>query len=85
MPRKEKLGNTRGVSEWRELETTGDARRFLAWLIHSVRDQNLDPKTAAVLANICNILIGAIRDDDLQARIEKVEAWINAIQSSQKN
>jgi hypothetical protein len=81
MASKQKLGNTRGVSQWRKLETIGDAKRLLAWLIHSVRDGTLDPKVAAIMGNLANILLGAIRDDDLQTRLEKLEALLANLQT----
>lgn len=73
MARKEKLGTLRGVSQWKKLESAGDVRRYLAWCIHSVRDQSLDPKTAAILGQLGSFLLRAVETADLEDRLAKIE------------
>lgn len=76
MPRtyKEKLGSPQGVGGWKALETSGDVKRLLGWIVHSVRNQTLDVKTAATLGQIGCYLIRAIEGSDLERRIEALEA-----------
>lgn len=73
MARKEKLGTLRGVGEWKKLESAGDVRRFLAWCIHSVRDQSLEPKTAAILGQLGSVLLKAAETSDVEVRLETLE------------
>lgn len=78
MPRKEKLGTLRGVGQWKRLESAGDVRRFLAWCIHSVRDQSLEPKTAAILGQLGSFLLKAVETADLEARMARLEHALDA-------
>ncbi len=60
----------------RRLKTIQDVRRYLGTLINRLEEKvgaDLDPVTAGRLAYISNILLGAIKDSDLEARIEKLE------------
>ncbi len=79
-----KLGNPTGVAAWRNLETAGDVKRLLAWLIHSIRSQNLDPKTAAIMAQIGAYLLKAVETGDLEARLDALERGL-ASATSPKN
>jgi hypothetical protein len=73
MPTLKKLGNPRGVGEWAALDTVGDAKRFLAWCIHSVRDQSMDTRTAATLGQLACYLMKAMETTELERRLEDVE------------
>lgn len=70
---KGKIGPLRGVGEWKQLETAGDVRRFLAWCIHGVREQSLDPKTAAIMGQLGSFLLKAVEVAELESRLEKIE------------
>ena len=77
MPRtyKKKLGTPQGVSQWKNLETAGDVRRFLAWCVHSVRGQSLDTRAAGVLGQLGVYLLKALtheREDALRTEIERL-------------
>jgi hypothetical protein len=80
MARKEKLGTLRGVGQWKKLETAGDVKRFLAWCIHSIRDQTLEPKTAAVLAQIGAFLLKTVETTDLENQLLLLQAQVEALQ-----
>jgi len=75
MPRnyKEKLGTPRGVSEWQALESVGDVKRFLRWVILSMRANHLDRQDAAVFTQVANTLLRAIEGSDLERRLETLE------------
>ncbi len=68
-----KLGTPQGVGKWKQLETVGDVKRFLAWCIHSVRNQSLDTKTAATLGQLACYLLNTIRDGDFERRLKDLE------------
>jgi hypothetical protein len=70
---KEKLGTLRGVRKWQKLDSAGDVKRFLAWCIHSVRDQTLNPKTAAIMGQLGAFLLKAVEVADFEHRLEHVE------------
>lgn len=75
MPRthKEKLGTLRGVNQWKQLESAGDIKRLMAWCIHSIRDQTLDPRTAAIMAQIGAFMLKAVEVADLEDRLAAIE------------
>lgn len=73
MPRKEKLGTPQGVSQWKQLETVGDVKRFLRWCILSVRDQSLGPRTAATLGQLGCYVLNAIEIADFEQRLAALE------------
>lgn len=68
-----KLGNPTGVGEWRNLDTAGDIKRFLAWCIHSIRNQTLEPKTAANMAQIGAFMLKAVETADLERPVTRLE------------
>ena len=76
MARKQKLGDRVGVSEWRDLANAGDARRFVKWCIHSVRNQTLDVKTAAVFSQLAAMLLKALETSDFEKKLEALERTV---------
>src|SRR5262245_25667238 len=82
MAHKQKLGTLRGVNQWKKLETAGDLKRFLAWCIHSIRDQTLDPKTAAIMAQIGSYLLKAVETADLETQMQMLQTRIEALQQN---
>jgi len=73
MARKAKVGTLRGVSEWKNLETAGDVKRFLRWCIHSLREQSLPPHTAAIMGQLGSYLLKAVEVSDLENRLTQLE------------
>jgi hypothetical protein len=58
----------------RRLKTIDDVRRYLADLIHRLDDgAELDAQLAGRLGYLSNILLGAIKDGDLEKRIAALE------------
>ena len=82
--RKEKLGDPRGIKAWQALETVGDTKRFLRWVILSMRAKRLDRQDAAVFTQVANTLLRAIEGADLERRLEALEKGLIAA-TSQKN
>lgn len=58
----------------RRLKTAGNVRQALAWVFRQVEAGALDPNTARVLIYCSATLAAIIRDSDLEARIEALEA-----------
>ena len=56
------------------LGSAGDVKRFLAWCIHSGREQSLDPKTAAIMGQLGSFLLKAVEMSDLEQRLADIEA-----------
>ena len=73
MARKAKLGTLRGVSEWQNLDTAGDVKRFLRWIILSMRDRTLESKDAAVMGQIGSYLLKALESSDIEDRMSRIE------------
>lgn len=64
----------------RRLKTIQDVRRYLASLITRLEDGaggEIDATLAGRLAYISNILLGAIKDGDLERRISALEERMN--------
>ena len=74
---KRKLGSLRDVASWEQLDSVGDIKRFLRWVILSVREQKLDLKTAAVFANISGYLLKA-GDGSYVERLLRLEKLLGA-------
>jgi hypothetical protein len=60
------------------LETIGDVSRFLGKLINKVERGQVDGGTAGRLAYIANILIGALKDSELEGRVKKLENLLDS-------
>jgi hypothetical protein len=73
MARKEKLGDVVGVADWRELATVGDVRRFLKWVIHSMKNQTLEPNQASIFAQIGGVLLKTVQASDFEDRLARIE------------
>lgn len=58
----------------RRLKSIDDVRRYLADLIHRLDSgEEIDAALAGRLAYISNILLGAIKDSDIERRIQALE------------
>ncbi len=60
----------------RRLRTIADVRRYLSTLINRLEENagdELDPAVAGRLAYISNILLGAIKDADIEQRVRVLE------------
>jgi len=56
------------------LKTADDLRRYVARLINEARRGEVDPMLAGRLGYLCNILLGIIRDSDLETRLAALES-----------
>jgi hypothetical protein len=72
MARKVKLGD-RGVSSWQQLDTPGDVKRFLRWVILSVRSQTLETKVAGVYSQLAMALLKAFETDDFARDVADIK------------
>ena len=57
----------------RRLNTIGDVRRYLAHLVYQVESGKMEPQTGAKLGYLVNILVGTIKDGDLEERVKNLE------------
>jgi hypothetical protein len=67
---------TGGYMAKRRLKSIDDVRKYLADLIHRLEEANegnMDAALAGRLAYISNILLGAIKDSDIERRIQALE------------
>jgi hypothetical protein len=58
----------------RRLKSAEDVRRALAWIFRQVESGRMDDKKARVLIYASSSLAILIRDTDLEARLEALEA-----------
>ena len=80
MARKEKLGDLRGVKAWQNLDSAGDVKRLLRWLILSIRNQTIDPKVAAVMGQLGAFLLKTVETTDLENQLLLLQARIEELQ-----
>lgn len=57
----------------RKLKSAQDVRRFLADLIYRIDADLVDGAKASKMAYTCNILLGAIRTDEVESRLAALE------------
>ena len=64
-----------GISEneWSRLETVGDVKRLLRWIILETKSGKMETKTAATLGQISCYLLRTMEVDDLSPRIARLE------------
>lgn len=61
---------------WTRLETPGDVRRYLKWLILETKADRLDVKKAGVLGQLGLYLLKTIEVSNLAARVAEMEQQI---------
>lgn len=81
MPRtyKQKIGNTRGCAEWLALDTVGDTKRFLRWIVLSMRDGTLRREDAAVFIQAANVLLKAADLSGFEQQLNDLKEKLNAV------
>jgi hypothetical protein len=84
MPRtyKEKLGTLRGVGQWKKLESAADIKRLMAWCIHSIRDQTIDPRTAAIMAQIGAFMLKAVEVTNFEGELADLRKRLDSYNES---
>lgn len=60
----------------RRLKSATDCRRFLADLVHRLDADEVDGAKASKLAYIVNILLAAVRTDEVEARLTALEQML---------
>jgi hypothetical protein len=63
-----------------KLSTPREVRRALARVANMLFNDELDPKQANALILACNAILGALRIDEQQARLEELEALVEDVQ-----
>lgn len=79
-----KKGTPPGGS-WTKLETPGDVRRFLRWLILSTKNGKTDAKKAGVLGQLAIYMLKAMEDSTLEQRIRDIERLLDEEQHEAGN
>jgi hypothetical protein len=62
-----------GIKRAVKLKTISDVNRFLAKIVNEFNRDAIDATKASKLGYLCNILIGSIRDSELEKRISELE------------
>lgn len=71
--KRKKLGLTRGVAEWKALDTAGDIKRFLRWIALSAREQQMPVDMGNMLCRVGEVMLKAIDTSDLEAALSRLE------------
>ena len=58
------------------LKTIGDVSRFLAKIINQVYRSEMEESKASKLGYLSNILMGSLKDSELEDRVERLEQEI---------
>lgn len=59
------------------LSTPGEVRKSLSKIANMVANGQMDVKMANTLILACNAILGSIRTDDQQKKIDEFERWMN--------
>ena len=59
-----------------KLSTPGDIRKAIARINNMVLNDEIDPKAANTIIAGCNAILGAIRTDDQQKKIDELERLV---------
>jgi hypothetical protein len=62
-----------GGGSWSKLETPGDVRRFLRWLILQTKTDKIDTRKAGVMGQLGLYLLKTLEVSDLEARLAELE------------
>lgn len=57
----------------KRFNTLSDCRRYLASVVNQVDSGDLDPQVAGRLGYLVNILVGIIKDNDIEERLKNLE------------
>ena len=74
------MAGKRGV----RLKTISDVSRYLGKLINQVERGEIESGTAGRLGYLANILVGALKDSELEERVNKLETALNTNLDSSK-
>src|SRR5438105_4014850 len=66
----------RATTEWESLQTVGDVRRFLRWLILEAKDNRVDRQLAAVLGQLACYSLKTLEIAELANRLAKLEEQV---------
>ncbi len=61
------------------MSTPTEIKRTLARVANMALNQEIDSKTAHVIINACNAILGAIRTDEQQRKIDELEKLLEEI------
>src|SRR5215210_7416920 len=68
---------------WQKLETSGDVRRFLRWLILETKADKIDTRKAGVMGQLGIYLLKSIEVAVLAAQVEALEHRLDHTQENQ--
>jgi hypothetical protein len=78
MADQEKKSAPRGVWVWRKLETVGDVKRFLRWVILALKDKKISPTEANAFTQAGIALIRAA-EKELEPKVKELEEMVLAL------
>lgn len=78
MPAGQQKKDTPPGGRWTQLETPGDVRRFLRWLILQTKADKVEVRKAGVLGQLALYLLKSLEVSDLSDRMAKIEAALEA-------
>lgn len=67
-----------------KLSTAQDVRRAVSRVANMVLNEELDTKAANTILYACNAILGAIRTDDQQKRIDELERILSEGQTGRR-
>ena len=69
---------------WSKLETAGDVRRYLRWLILATKTDKVDVRKAGVMGQLGIYLLKALETSDFEARLAELERRLERSESQQE-
>jgi hypothetical protein len=73
-----------GGGNWSKLETPGDVRRYLRWLILQTKTDKVDVRKAGVMGQLGLYLLKTLEVSNLEVRLTDLEHRLERTQENQK-
>ena len=72
-----------GGGKWSKLETVGDVRRYLRWLILQAKIDKMDVRKASVMGQLGLYLLKTLEASEFEARLDALERRLEQSEQSQ--
>jgi hypothetical protein len=69
-----------GGGNWSKLETPGDVRRYLRWLILQTKADKVDVRKAGVMGQLGLYLLKTLEVSNFEGRLARIERALQAVE-----
>jgi hypothetical protein len=83
--KRQNLEAPKGIGEWTNLDTVGDVKRFLRWLVLSTGGDKMESKKSSVLGQLSLYLLKTMEVSDMEARLNEMEQRLDRTQGNHQH